>query len=275
MTTFASSSATCDAMEFPAARPGLDVGAVVRNARARTGRSQRALAGLAGLPKSTIADWETGRVVPRVDELDRVLRLCGLRLTNELVAAKPAAPSALELYRWLRLNARFRLLEIEAVHGSCAGLATTVLQLGQQWPPVIVVGAVARALWAGADRCDRVEVLAMRPQPTSVTVVSELAGVGDYAAVARSAEGRHLQPFGRAASGGARPTGRLLVASPQQLLVAAYRDDPALLAVVGLVEERDGWDSGGRRWPAHQGPVMENATSRRATPRWPSPAPGR
>lgn len=39
--------------------------------------TQRALARLAGVPQPTVARIESGAVVPRVDTLDRLLRVCG------------------------------------------------------------------------------------------------------------------------------------------------------------------------------------------------------
>lgn len=56
---------------------------MVRYARQRAGITQRALASAAGVPQSTVARIETGRLVPRVDTLDRILRAVGQALTME------------------------------------------------------------------------------------------------------------------------------------------------------------------------------------------------
>jgi transcriptional regulator with XRE-family HTH domain len=53
---------------------------MLRDARRRAGLSQRELARRAGVPQPTVARIESGVVVPRVDTLDRLLRVCGLGL---------------------------------------------------------------------------------------------------------------------------------------------------------------------------------------------------
>ena len=52
-------------------------GTLIRRARARAGLSQRALAARAGTSHATVASYETGAKVPRVDTLDRILRATG------------------------------------------------------------------------------------------------------------------------------------------------------------------------------------------------------
>ena len=47
--------------------------------------SQRALALRAGVPQSTIARIESGVVSPRLDTFERLLGLCGFRLTLSLL----------------------------------------------------------------------------------------------------------------------------------------------------------------------------------------------
>ncbi len=57
---------------------------VLRAARRRAGLSQRELASAAGVPQPVIARIESGRVRPRVDTLDNLLRHCG-----ETLEARP------------------------------------------------------------------------------------------------------------------------------------------------------------------------------------------
>lgn len=49
----------------------------LRTARRRAGMSQRELAEAAGVPQPAIARIESGKVQPRVDTLDRLLKACG------------------------------------------------------------------------------------------------------------------------------------------------------------------------------------------------------
>lgn len=57
---------------------------VLREARRRRGWTQAQLARAGGVPQSTIARWESGRVAPRLDSLGRVLEAAGFRPRIEL-----------------------------------------------------------------------------------------------------------------------------------------------------------------------------------------------
>jgi transcriptional regulator with XRE-family HTH domain len=52
-------------------------GTLIRRARGLAGLTQRALAERAGTSHATIAAYETGAKVPRVDTLDRILQAAG------------------------------------------------------------------------------------------------------------------------------------------------------------------------------------------------------
>jgi transcriptional regulator with XRE-family HTH domain len=56
---------------------GLDVGTLVRDARAFAGLSQRELADRLGTTQSSVSAWEHGKDMPRVDTLGRILSACG------------------------------------------------------------------------------------------------------------------------------------------------------------------------------------------------------
>lgn len=58
----------------------MKAGNTLRAARRRARLTQRQLALRSGLHQSALARIESGRVVPRVDTLDRLLRVCGERL---------------------------------------------------------------------------------------------------------------------------------------------------------------------------------------------------
>lgn len=62
-------------------------GSLIRDARLRTGLTQRALARLASTSQSTIAAYEKGRKTPNLDTLIRILRATGLDLRMRLQAA--------------------------------------------------------------------------------------------------------------------------------------------------------------------------------------------
>ena len=57
---------------------------LIRRARARAGLSLRELARRAGTSHSTLSAYETGRKVPSVETLDRVIRAAGFHADVEL-----------------------------------------------------------------------------------------------------------------------------------------------------------------------------------------------
>lgn len=60
-------------------------GDLIREARRRAGLTQAELAERAGTAQSGIARWESGRTAPSLDDVRRVVRLCGLDLEVALV----------------------------------------------------------------------------------------------------------------------------------------------------------------------------------------------
>jgi transcriptional regulator with XRE-family HTH domain len=92
----------------------MDSGLLLRRARARAGLTQRALAERAGTSHATLATYETGAKVPRVDTLDRILRAAGYQPDVELRPRPDATPhergaKGRELLEALELAAAFPL----------------------------------------------------------------------------------------------------------------------------------------------------------------------
>ena len=65
-------------------------GSIIAAARERAGLTQRQLAELAGTSAAAICEYESGRRVPRVDTLERILAAAGARL--DLDVRWPAPP---------------------------------------------------------------------------------------------------------------------------------------------------------------------------------------
>jgi len=59
-------------------------GELVREARKRAGMTQGRLAELAGTTQSAIARLESGRTSPSLEQVERLMRLCGFQLIVEL-----------------------------------------------------------------------------------------------------------------------------------------------------------------------------------------------
>lgn len=68
--------------------PAEAVGDLLRRARSSAGMSQRELARAGETSQAAVARYETGRVLPDLRTLDRLLGACGQRLTVDVVPAR-------------------------------------------------------------------------------------------------------------------------------------------------------------------------------------------
>jgi transcriptional regulator with XRE-family HTH domain len=89
-------------------------GRLVAYARRRAGLSQRGLARVAGVPHSTVARIELGRLSPRADTLERLLRATGRTLATEEVLGADEDRSLIRDRLRLSPAARARLAVREA-----------------------------------------------------------------------------------------------------------------------------------------------------------------
>jgi transcriptional regulator with XRE-family HTH domain len=86
----------------------MDVATTLRRARARAGLSLRALAARAQTSHSALAAYESGRVSPTIDTLDRILRAAGVvPVLTTVPAPAPDTERAAELIEVLDLAAQF------------------------------------------------------------------------------------------------------------------------------------------------------------------------
>lgn len=85
----------------------MEAATALKTARSQAGLSQRALARRAGVPQPAIARIEQGRVTPRVDTLDHLLRACGADLT--LTTKQGSGIDRSVIRRLLELSPRQRL----------------------------------------------------------------------------------------------------------------------------------------------------------------------
>lgn len=90
----------------------MDTARTLRYARRRAGLTLRQLADRSETSHATLAAYESGRVTPRVDTLDRVLRAAGYEATITLRHRPDAAPAereakGRELLEVLDLASRF------------------------------------------------------------------------------------------------------------------------------------------------------------------------
>ena len=88
----------------------MDAALTLRRTRRRSGLSLRALAERAGTSHSTLSAYESGRKVPTVETLDRIVRAAGFELGVELTPAVGGADRAArgrELVEVLELAAQF------------------------------------------------------------------------------------------------------------------------------------------------------------------------
>jgi len=88
----------------------MDAATLIRRVRAEQGLTLRDLAAKAATSHSTLAAYESGRKVPTVDTLDRIVRAAGFELAAQLAPAVGGADPAArgrELIEVLELAAMF------------------------------------------------------------------------------------------------------------------------------------------------------------------------
>lgn len=89
-------------------------GRAISQARRRAGLTQRELAKRTGLDQSAVARLESGRIVPRVDTLDRLLRACARRLEAVPIEGEGVDRSAIRALLRLTPTGRLKLAVREA-----------------------------------------------------------------------------------------------------------------------------------------------------------------
>lgn len=89
----------------------VDSATTIRQARHRAGLSLRELADIAGTSHSTLAAYEAGRVIPKVDTLARIVRAAGFAADLDLAPRVDRGPGGIaksrELEQALELAASF------------------------------------------------------------------------------------------------------------------------------------------------------------------------
>lgn len=87
-------------------------GELVREARRRAALTQRELAERAGTTQSAIARLESGRTSPSLEQVERLLRLCGFQLIVELSPYDDS--DVIQAEGRLKLTPEARLEQMEA-----------------------------------------------------------------------------------------------------------------------------------------------------------------
>lgn len=98
---------------------------LIREARVRAGLTQQQLAERLGTSQSVVARWESGKVRPSLENLDRVVRAAGLELRLGLAEPDPGERALIE--RNLALSPTQRLDQlvrtVAFIHAGRAALA--------------------------------------------------------------------------------------------------------------------------------------------------------
>jgi transcriptional regulator with XRE-family HTH domain len=89
----------------------VDAARTLRRARRKSGLSLRALAERAGTSHATLAAYEAGRAIPRVDTLDRILRAAGYATDIDVVRR----PDATDAERGAKGRELLQALELAAM----------------------------------------------------------------------------------------------------------------------------------------------------------------
>lgn len=140
----------------------MDPARSVREARRRAGITQEELARRADLRQPAVARIEAGRVTPRVDTLDRLLRACGISLTVEPRLGADVEREAIR--RLLRLEPAERLARATAAIRGFRP-ARTLQILSARAVRFVVVGEVAECLHGSPAPTQVVEIVVAEDAP--------------------------------------------------------------------------------------------------------------
>lgn len=150
----------------------MDVGQLIRNARASAGLTQRQLARAAGTSQPTVARYEKGDVVPSLATLERLLRAAGLRLA---LIVEPSETGRTGPIRQALEGQHPAVREILSRHGASGARVFGSAARGQDRPgsdlDLIVDMAEPTYIRLAALRADLESVLGV---PVDVTVESLL-----------------------------------------------------------------------------------------------------
>jgi len=194
---------------------------LLREVRRQRGLSIRATALRCDVPRSTWADWESGRSVPSFDRIDEVLAALHLDLRLVPRAVEPEGEAAVR--RHLRRSLTQRAGRALGEHLEC------VVEACRQ-APRLLTGPAAAGVWVP-------HVVARGPLP-----------------LPRRPRQPGLVPLYVATADGRRP-GPAFVAPPAQLVRDGLAEQwPALLTAARLLAQERPRDAAGRRLPVHRDP---------------------
>ena len=203
----------------------MQVAAVLRDARRRTGLSVRAAAQRCDVPRATWAGWESGATSPSARKLDAVLGVLGLDLRLIPRAVEPPGEDAVRRHLRRSLSDRAR---------TASGRFLPDVAAACREHPRLLTGTAAVGVWVPD---------AVATEPVSLADVP--AGGGMIAL-------RLDVPYDRDGPCVA------FVPPPSCLISAdADRSWPALLTAARLLDEHAPLDEAGRRLPAHRDPDEE------------------
>lgn len=116
---------------------------LIAAAREGSGRSQRSLAEMCGTSQPAIARYESGRALPSIATLDRILAVCGLELEVRL---RPLHSQAASRVDGLLAMSPTERLEREAAQVDVVTIAAALVRTGASFVVVGEVAALAHGL---------------------------------------------------------------------------------------------------------------------------------
>lgn len=234
----------------------MDAGQLLREARWSSGLSQRALASRAAVSRRVVEAAESGRVAPRADVLDALLRACGAELASRPVPTEEVDEEVLQAHLTLSLSRRLCVAGGGTGSGSSwqgSDAWTALRRLAAAEGRVAALdGPLALAAWVPGQQLVEGQPIAIRQFRMSALTRSSPFAL-DVLAPPWPGELVRIRLPG--AGRGRGRGGDLLVPPPFALLDGAPdRLAAALRAAVRMLHDGGARDVAGRRVPAHVRP---------------------
>ena len=229
----------------------MDAGQLLREARWSSGLSQRALASRAAVSRRVVEAAESGKLAPRADVLDALLRACGAELASRRVPTADVNEEVLRAHLTLSLSRRL------CIAGGGAGSSSS-WQGSEAWTALRQLAAAEGEIAACEGPLALAAWLPGQQLVAGQSITITRFRMGALARTSPFSLDVHVPPWSwelvrvRLPGTGRRHGGDLLVPPPFALLDdVPDRLAAGLHAAAEMLHDGGARDAAGRRTPAH------------------------